>query len=141
VAADATLAEVTVTAAAAGGAGAGTAAALGGAAAAGVAASDAASTTTAAPKTSTLNTTLSEASAVATGASALMTLAKGSGRVNVPPIPNSIGNDMSVDAAEQAARTRAEAAGGLNSTVGTSGGQAGAVLNPSTMSQKSLLGG
>lgn len=68
-------------------------------------------------------------------------LAKGSGRVNVPPIPNQVGNDMETAAAEQQTLQRREAAGGINSTIGTSGGQQGAVLNPSTMSQKSLLGG
>jgi len=63
--------------------------------------------------------------------------------VNVPPIPNQIGNDQETVAAEQAALQRREAAGGLQSTTGTAGGQQGAILNPSpsTMSQKSLLGG
>jgi hypothetical protein len=61
--------------------------------------------------------------------------------VNVPPIPNQVGNDEQTVASEQAALQRREAAGGLQSTTGTSGGQAGAMLNPSTMSQKSLLGG
>jgi hypothetical protein len=61
--------------------------------------------------------------------------------VNVPPVPNQIGNDQQVEATEQQELARRQAAGGLQSTVGTGGGQAGAMLNPSTLSQKSLLGG
>jgi hypothetical protein len=61
------------------------------------------------------STLLSGASAAATGVSALSTLAAGSRGINVPPAPQS--------------------------TTGTAGGQAGAVLNPSTLSTKTLLGG
>jgi hypothetical protein len=139
---------VTVTAGSAAGtaagAGAGTAAAVGGAGAAAGAAAAASNTpkpTSAPPAQSkSIATTVAEASAVAEGASALTTLANGPGRINVPPSPSGVGSDQAVVDAEQKELQRRQAAGGLASTAGTPGGQAGAVLNPSTISNKSLLG-
>jgi hypothetical protein len=88
------------------------------------------------------STLLSGASAAATGVSALSTLAAGSRGINVPPAPQTqLGTDQSVQQADQQALQRAQVAGGLQSTTGTAGGQAGAVLNPSTLSTKTLLGG
>ena len=48
--------------------------------------------------------------------------------------------DQGAAAAEADARKRQQLAGGIASTVGTSGGEAGAVMNPATMSGHSLLG-
>jgi hypothetical protein len=81
------------------------------------------------------------ASTAATGVSALATLAQGSRGINVPPQPGQVGTDESAANAEQASLRRSQIAGGLQSTTGTAGGQAGAVLNPATLSTKSLLGG
>lgn len=86
-------------------------------------------------------TTISEASAVASGASALATLVNGPGNVSIPPSPYQPNVDQGALSAEEQERQRLAAAGGLQSTVGTGAGQAGAILNPSTMSQRSLLGG
>lgn len=83
----------------------------------------------------------SGATSAASGLSALNTLAQGRGGINLPPQPGAVQNDQSVQNAEQASLKRAQIAGGLQSTTGTAGGQAGAVLNPSTLSTKSLLGG
>lgn len=85
-------------------------------------------------------TTVSEAAALAQGASSLYSLANGPRGVSVPPSPQ-VAPDQSVANAEQQELARREAAGGLQSTTGTSGGQAGAVLNPGTVSNRSLLGG
>jgi hypothetical protein len=48
--------------------------------------------------------------------------------------------DQSAQDANQAAQRRQSIAGGISSTVGTTGGQAGAVLNPGNMGSKTLLG-
>lgn len=84
---------------------------------------------------------LTGASTAATGVSALATLARGAPSINVPPSPQFQGTDASVAQAGQQALQRAQAAGGLESTTGTPGGQAGSVLNPTTLSTKTLLGG
>jgi hypothetical protein len=148
-AAAATLPEVTVSAAALGGAaagitagdvvaGAGIAAAGGAAAAAGGGGGGGAP-----PPSHSIATTLGEASAIAQGASSLYQLAAGPGRINIPPSPLTpqANIDQSAANAEQQQLQREEAAAGLQSTVGTAGGQAGAILNPSTLSSHSLLGG
>jgi hypothetical protein len=64
----------------------------------------------------------------------------GPGRINIPPSPTPQ-VDQSVANAQQQELAREQAAGGLQSTTGTSGGQQGAILNPSTTSSHSLLGG
>lgn len=88
-----------------------------------------------------IGTTIAEASAIATGASALYTLSQGAGRINVPPVPvNQPQVDQSVANAQQQQLQRMQAAGGLQSTVGPGMSQGGAVLNPTTLSQRSLLG-
>jgi hypothetical protein len=84
---------------------------------------------------------LSGASTAATGVSALATLARGAPNINVPPSPQFQTQDATVAQAGQQALQRAQAAGGLQSTTGTPGGQAGSVLNPTTLSSKTLLGG
>lgn len=128
-------------------AGAGTAAAagagVGAAAGAGVAAANAGNAPVNPPGngSSKIMRTVSEAAAVASGASALATLAAGPGNISVPPAPYQASVDTGALNAEQEERQRLAAAGGLQSTIGTGGGQAGAILNPSTMSQRSLLGG
>lgn len=85
--------------------------------------------------------TAGELSAAATGASALYTLAKGSPSMNIPPAPGQVTNDVQIQNAGQLALAREQAAGGLQSTVGTSGGNQGAILSPSTTSSRSILGG
>lgn len=87
-------------------------------------------------------TTVSEASAIATGASALYTLSQGAGRANVPPVPITPAPQVDQSVANAAAQElqRRQAVAGLQSTVGTGPGQAGAILNPATLSQASLLG-
>jgi hypothetical protein len=130
----------TAAAALEGGSTAATAAATAGAAATGVGGAVAAggALTTGAG----IATTVSEAAAVASGASALATLANGPGRINIPPVPvNQPQTDQAVLNAQQQEIQREAAAGGLQSTVGTAGGQGGAILNPSTMSSRSILGG
>jgi hypothetical protein len=126
-----------------------TAAGLAGAAAAGagadVAASGSPSGGTTPPRSfSKIAKTVSEASAIASGASSIYTLAAGAGNVNVPPAPNTQAQtDQSVASAEQLALRRERVAGGMQCTIGTGGGtgsQAGAVLDPATLSSKSLLG-
>lgn len=78
----------------------------------------------------------------ATGVSALTTLARGAPSINIPPAPQmQLGADQAAQQAEQQSLQRAQAAGGLQSTTGTAGGQAGAILNPSTLSNRTLLGG
>ena len=77
----------------------------------------------------------------ATGVSALATLARGAPSINIPPSPQFAQTDATVAQAQQQALQRAQAAGGLQSTTGTPGGQAGAALNPTTLSTHSLLGG
>lgn len=111
-------------------------------AAAGTAAAGTAAAAVAAPAaTASISTTIAEAAAVASGASALYSLAKGPGRLNVPPTPGVAQTDQTVANAEQESLRRREAAGGLQSSVGTPGGQAGSVLNPATLSNRSVLGG
>ena len=86
--------------------------------------------------------TASGVSAAATGASALYQLSQGGPHVNIPPAPQSAAaTDQAVANAEQQSLQRRQAAGGLQSTTGTPGGQAGAILAPSTQSSKSILGG
>jgi hypothetical protein len=61
---------------------------------------------------------------------------------NLPPSPFNPGQeDQQVHDAEQAQLKRQQEASGLASTVGTPGGQAGSVLNPTTLTQHTLLGG
>lgn len=124
------------------GAGAGTAAAVGGAAAAGGAAVAVDGQMMGKPLPSrSIATTISEASAVASGTSSLATLAAGPGRINVPPTPGVAQQDQDVQNVEQQTLRREQVAGGLQGTTGTPGGQAGAVLNPGTLSNRSVLGG
>lgn len=66
----------------------------------------------------------------------------GGGRLAIPPspvIPQTV-VDQSAQEAENTAKRRQQLAGGILSTVGTAGGEAGSVMNPSTISQASLLG-
>lgn len=130
-------------------AGVGEAAAAGGAKAAGEAGAGAAAAGTGAAAAGTaaaaggIGTTLAEGAAIASAASAIYGLASGPGRVNIPPSPlvPQARIDQQVENAEQQALGRRQAAAGLTSTLGTAGGEAGAMLNPSTLSSKSLLGG
>jgi hypothetical protein len=77
-----------------------------------------------------------EAGAVYAGASSL------SKKPNMPPSPviPQAQVDQQTQQAENMARQRQSVAGGINSTVGTSGGQSGQILNPQNMQGKSLLG-
>ena len=56
------------------------------------------------------------------------------------PVMGQQQQDEAEEQAQQNALRRQSIAGGINSTVGTSGGQAGQVLDPANMSGKSLLG-
>lgn len=78
------------------------------------------------------------AAAVGYGESKLM----GGKRPIMPPSPlqGVQQQDESVQKAEQDAQRRQSIAGGINSTVGTPGGQGGQVLNPGNMSSHTLLG-
>ena len=60
----------------------------------------------------------------------------------IPPQPQMGAQqvDQSTQAAEEAAMRRESIAGGLSSTVGTPGGQAGELLNPQISGTKQLLG-
>jgi len=86
--------------------------------------------------------TVEQAATVAAGASAIYQLAN-QPRIQIPPSPTTGAGqiDQSVAAAEADAERRRATAGGLQSTIGTGAGQAGAVLNPGTLSQHALLGG
>jgi hypothetical protein len=82
-----------------------------------------------------------EALSAATSASALYRLSQGSKGINVPPSPQpGLTTDRGIQDAEQAQLRRAQTAGGLQGSTGTEGGQAGAILNPATLSTKTLLG-
>ena len=85
--------------------------------------------------------TAGEVAAIAQGASSLYSLAQGPGRVSIPPTPGQVQVDQSVQNVEQQTLKREQAAGGLQGSTGTPGGQAGAVLNPGTVSNRSILGG
>jgi len=85
--------------------------------------------------------TATEALAAATGASALYTMAQGPKGINVPPAPSFASQDQQVQQVEQQTLSRQQIAGGLQSTVGTAGGQAGAILSPATTSSRAILGG
>jgi hypothetical protein len=85
--------------------------------------------------------TAGEAAAVATGASAVYSMSQSRSGVNIPPAPGQIQNDQQNQAAEQQTLAREQAAGGLQSTTGTAGGQAGAMISPATTSNRSILGG
>jgi hypothetical protein len=85
--------------------------------------------------------TLGEAAAIAQGASSLYSLATMQRGVSIPPTPGAVQQDQSIANAEQAELARREAAGGLQSTIGTPGGAQGAFLSPSTTSNRSILGG
>lgn len=65
-----------------------------------------------------------------------------SGRPVIPPSPviPQPQVDQSAQDAENMSKRRQQLAGGILSTVGTSGGEAGAVLNPATVSGATLLG-
>lgn len=124
--------------AAAGTAAAGTAAA--GAAAAGTAAAGTAAAAAGSAGILGTGVTASEIAAVSAATSSIYTLSQGAGKVNIAPPPSGLGNDQAVVNAQQDALRRQETAGGLDSTVGT-GSQAGAVLNPASLSSHTLLGG
>jgi hypothetical protein len=81
------------------------------------------------------------ATTAATGLSAINTLAQGRGGINIPPTPGQVQSDQTVLNAQQEELQREQAAGGLQGTTGTPGGQAGAILAPSTTSNRSILGG
>lgn len=63
-------------------------------------------------------------------------------RPALPPSPVQTAEQLGQEsqAADLAAQRRQSVAGGLASTVGTSGGQAGALLNPTNLGQRTLLG-
>lgn len=85
--------------------------------------------------------TAAEAASIAAGASALYSMTQ-KPKINTPPMPTTpqATIDEQAQSAEQEAKKRA-ASGGLQSTTGTPGGQAGTMLNPATVSQHTLLGG
>jgi hypothetical protein len=86
--------------------------------------------------------TAGEVAAAATGASAIYSMSQqGRSGANVPPMPGQVQNDQQIQATEQQTLAREQAAGGLQSTTGTAGGQQGAVLSPATTSNRSILGG
>jgi hypothetical protein len=85
--------------------------------------------------------TASEVAAGAAGVSALHTMLQGRPCISIPPTPGLATQDQTVLNAQQQELAREQAAGGLQSTTGTPGGQAGAMLNPSTTSNRSILGG
>ena len=60
----------------------------------------------------------------------------------MPPSPVQTAEQLGQEsqAADLAAQRRQSIAGGMTSTVGTSGGQAGQMLNPINMQSKTLLG-
>ena len=96
----------------------------------------------ASPVSTGLGLTASELVTAATGASALYTLAKGPGSVNLPPSPGvPQSQDADIARAGELALKRAQGAGGLQSTLGTAGGAQGAILAPATTSNRSILGG
>lgn len=80
------------------------------------------------------------AGAVATGVATNAIM--GGKRPIMPPSPvqGAQQQDLSVQNAEADAQRRQSIAGGINSTVGTQGGQEGAMLNPGNMAGHSLLG-
>lgn len=85
--------------------------------------------------------TYQEASAAATGVSALYTLAQSKHGISIPPAPRSVQNDSQVQLQEQQILQREQSAGGLDSTTGTAGGEQGAILGAGTTSNRSILGG
>jgi hypothetical protein len=85
--------------------------------------------------------TAPELSAAATGASALYTLAQSRKGISIPPPPGTVQNDAQIQQVQQQTLQREQAAGGLNSTTGTSGGEQGAILSAGTTSNRSILGG
>ena len=94
-----------------------------------------------APTVSAIGTGIEEgAGALAISAASNKIL--GGPRPVMPPSPviSQQQQDLSAQQAEQNAMRRQSVAGGMNSTVGTSGGQAGSMLNPSNMGGKTLLG-
>jgi len=82
--------------------------------------------------------TAAETAALGIGASSLL----GGKKPIMPPSPvlSQQKQDLSQQQVEENAMRRQSIAGGMNSTVGTIGGQAGSMLNPTTMSGKTLLG-
>jgi len=77
----------------------------------------------------------------AAAASAVYSLAN-QPKIGMPPSPllNPLTQDISVHQAEQEERSRQQSRAGIVSTLGTPGGEQGSALNPTTLSQKSLLG-
>lgn len=63
-------------------------------------------------------------------------------RPTIPPSPviPQAQVDQQAELASQQARQRQSIAGGISSTVGTPGGQAGEALNPANLGGKTLLG-
>lgn len=84
---------------------------------------------------------LKDASLAATGVSALYTLAQSRKGLSVPPPPGTVQTDQQIQLTQQQTLQREQAAGGLQSTTATAGGEQGATLNPATTSNKSILGG
>ena len=78
------------------------------------------------------------ASAAASAAAGALTR----GNIAIPPNPfmPQAQVDQTTAEAEAAARKRQGIQGGLDSTIGTSGGGAGGMLNPTSLGTKSLLG-
>ena len=61
--------------------------------------------------------------------------------VQIPAAPNQLSDSSQIMASENAERARKAAATGLQGTTGTAGGEAGAILSPGTISNRSILGG
>jgi hypothetical protein len=57
-------------------------------------------------------------------------------------VPNQVNTDQQQQLeTQQQQLQRQQTAGGLQGTLGTAGGQAGAILSPTTTSNRSILGG
>ena len=80
------------------------------------------------------------AGSVATGLAANAIIGRPKPLMPPSPVQTAQQQDQSQQNVEENLMRRQSIAGGLNSTVGTSGGQAGTMLNPSTLGQKTLLG-
>jgi hypothetical protein len=85
--------------------------------------------------------TAPEAAAAASGASSIFTLAQSRKGLSIPPPPQTVQNDAQIQQVEQQTLAREQAAGGLQGSTGTPGGQAGAILASNTTSNRSILGG
>jgi hypothetical protein len=99
------------------------------------------SATTASTVGETAVTAAEVGSAAATAAGAYTALSAGKRPVMPPsPLLPQSQQDLSVQDAEANAQRRQSIAGGINSTVGTQGGQGGAAMDQSNSGGKALLG-